>query len=441
MFTVIRENNVVGKSPTVKKALPNRATTGVNSSFVLKKLSDLFIIIGFTIFIGGGVQLFVMLRGAEGFSTLEGDLPSQIIYFLVYVATCFFLILSRRRILLGIIRNFWFWLLVFWTCASVVWSGAPWVTTRQVIAICGTTLFSIYLVNTLEMQKYIKLLAISLLVINISSYLFIVFLPAIGIGHVVSDEWKGIFTHKNHLGKAASLSILVFIYLLLTVRKRKWIWLLGFFSAVGLVAGSQSAAAMAISIFIVMVIIVFYLAKKIPILLWISVIGLIISITLIPLPSVEQVLGYFGKDETLTGRTPLWDFCIFMAQRKPLLGYGYGAFWLGSEGPSAEVWSTVYMGADSNHCHNGFLDLVLAIGGVGFVIFFIACWTTIKRSSKFLFNRRFGFQDSIYLILLLWILLYNISEQALLYRNSIFWVIFSSVILYQSKTTIEEHRE
>jgi O-antigen ligase len=437
MFPADKENNAVVKLSSAKKAFIYTAATGVPPPVSFKKASDLFIIIGFIIFIGGGVQLLIMLRGAEGFSTYEGDLPSQIIYFSVYVATLFFLILSGRRISLGLVKNFWFWLLLFWTCMSVVWSGAAWVTTRQVIALCGTTLFSVYLVNNLEIQKYIKLLAVSLLVINISSYLVIVFLPDIGIGHVVSDEWKGIFSHKNHLGKAVSLSIPVFSYLILTVKKGKWIWLLGLFSSVGLLIGSQSTAALIISLFIMMVVMIFYLAKKIPALLWATVLGSIIFLTLIPLPSTGQILEYFGKDETLTGRTPLWKFCVFMAQKKPLLGYGYGAFWLGAEGPSAQVWMDVNMGINSNHCHNGFLDVALGVGGIGFFILFITYWTAIKRSSKFLFSRMLGFQYSIYLILLLWILPYNISEQALLYRNNIFWVLFSSVVLYQSRIRLQ----
>ena len=79
---------------------------------------------------------------------------------------------------------------------SVVWSGAVWVTTRQVIALCGTTLFSVYLVYNLDIQKYIKLLATSLFITNIFSYLFVFFFPTIGIMHIVSNEWRGVFTHK-----------------------------------------------------------------------------------------------------------------------------------------------------------------------------------------------------------------------------------------------------
>ena len=122
------------------------------------KLSKLFAIYGFIIFIGGGVQFFIMVRGAEGFSNLEGDLPSQIIYLSVYFISFITLLLSKRKISLGIAYNFWFWLLLTLTCMSFLWSSAPEVTIRQAIAICGTTLFSIYLVNNLSNKLLVNIL-------------------------------------------------------------------------------------------------------------------------------------------------------------------------------------------------------------------------------------------------------------------------------------------
>lgn len=431
-------NHAAEKSLLGKEMFTHATTTGLSLPFILSKLSNVFVIFGFTVFIGGGIQLLIILRGAEGFSNLEGDLPSQIIYFLVYVISFFFLILSNRKLSFRMIDGFWFWALLFWTCLSVIWSSAPWVTTRHAIALCGTTLFSVYVVNNFGIQKYVKLLAISLLLINISSYFVIAFFPDIGIGHVVSDEWKGIFTHKNHLGKAASLSVLILFYLFLTTKKGKWIWLLSLLASVGLLTGGRSAAATIISAFTILVIGIFYLAKKNPALVWVMVLGSMIFFffyfLVFPVPTTTQLLGYFGKDETLTGRTQLWDFSIHMALKRPVLGYGYGAFWLGADGPSAEAWAGMPMGMDITHAHNGFIDIALGIGGVGLFIAVMAYLDSLWKAIKSLFRKRFEFQYSVHLFLLLWVLPYNFTEQAFLYRNNIFWVIFSSVVLYQIKS-------
>ena len=404
-----------------------------NFLFQLKKLSNPFIVIGFIIYIGGGVQLLIMLRNAEGFTNLEGDLPSQLIYLSVYAATCILLLLSVRRISLGIVKNILFWLLLAWTFLSIFWSGSQWVTFRHVIALCGTTLFSVYLVNHLDIQKYIKLLAISLLLINIASYLAIFLLPDIGIGHVVTSEWKGIFTHKNHLGKAASLSILIFFYLLLKENKWRWVWLLGLFSSICLVLGSQSAAAIMISVCILAVIGAAYLLEKMPIVLLVMFLTTLVILVISPLPKPSQILKYLGKDETLTGRTQLWEFSLHMVSKKPLQGYGYGAFWLGSKGPSAYAWEGMPMGMEITHSHNGFIEVLLGIGIVGLFFLSITYSRAMMRAIGYFFRNNFKFEYSIYIIILLWILPYNISELALFDRNNIFWVLFSSMVLYQAK--------
>jgi O-antigen ligase len=285
------------------------------------------------------------------------------------------------------------------------------------------------------MQKYIKLLAISLLLIVISSYFVIAFFPVIGIGHVVETAWKGIFTHKNHLGKAASLAVLIFFYLLLTARNRKWIWFVALLASAGLLVGCQSAAGTIISILVGTVMGAYYLAKRSPATLWMLLLGGLVMLFLFqlfrPLPSIDQLLGFFGKDESLTGRTQLWNFSIHMALKKPWTGYGYGAFWLGSKGPSAEAWAGMRMGMDITHSHNGFIEIALGVGMVGLFLSLAAYLQGIVRAIKFQSRRNASFHDAIHLFLLLWILLYNFTEQAFLYRNSIFWVLFSSVVLYQ----------
>jgi exopolysaccharide production protein ExoQ len=396
------------------------------------KFSKVFIVISFILFLGGGVQLLDTIRGVNvNITSLTGDLISQIIYSSIYLFTFILLVFSERKISVRIIQNFWFWLLLAWTCGSVVWSGSPAITIRQVAAIFGTTLFSFYVANTLDIQEYLKLLGISLLIINISSYLVIIFFPSIGVTHVVSDEWAGIFSNKNLLGKAASLSLLLFFYLALTIKRRKLIWLAGTISAIGLLLGSQSATAIIVSIYIILVLLLIYVGKKNFKLLWPFFVGIIIIVLLIPLPSVNQILSYFGKDETLSGRTLIWNFSINMALRKPMLGYGYGAFWLGWDGPSAGLLKELN-GWGPTHSHNGFIDIILDIGVIGFIFFIFAYWSVFKKSAKYFLNGKFGFKYSIFFIFLIWILPYNITEQALLAQNSIFWIIFSSVIFYLS---------
>ena len=50
----------------------------------------------------------------------------------------------------------------------------------------------------------------------------------------------------------------------------------------------------------------------------------------------DQVLSFFGRDATLTGRTSLWADVTNAIAERPLLGYGYGVFWT-DDGPAAPL--------------------------------------------------------------------------------------------------------
>jgi O-antigen ligase len=73
--------------------------------------------------------------------------------------------------------------------------------------------------------------------------------------------------------------------------------------------------------------------------------------------------------QSIDGRAPLWQLLVGFVAERPVLGYGFGAFW----NPSymAYVWDVVHWQAVI--AHNGFLDEVLATGAIGLVLF-LAFW-------------------------------------------------------------------
>jgi exopolysaccharide production protein ExoQ len=80
----------------------------------------------------------------------------------------------------------------------------------------------------------------------------------------------------------------------------------------------------------------------------------------------DFLIQLLGKDMTLTGRTGIWIAVLDSIAKRPLLGYGYQAFWLGLEGESYRVVLTVsWMLAQAQ---NGFLDIMLEDGVAGLAI-------------------------------------------------------------------------
>jgi exopolysaccharide production protein ExoQ len=142
--------------------------------------------------------------------------------------------------------------------------------------------------------------------------------------------------------------------------------------------------------------------------------------------NLDLVLNVLGKDATLTGRTDLWAAVLQQIERYPVLGHGYSAFWLGWSGPSAAVLTAVQW--EVPHAHNGFLDLLLDLGGVGLLLFAAGFGVAAVRSVATLRATRTA--EGIWpLAFLTFMLFYNLTESAILQQNSVFWVLFVATVV------------
>lgn len=79
---------------------------------------------------------------------------------------------------------------------------------------------------------------------------------------------------------------------------------------------------------------------------------------------------------TLNSRLPLWEECAAYFGRRPLLGYGYNAFWTARR--YADIGTDLGWGMGS--AHNGYMDLALGTGLVGAGAFVMVVLLAIARS-------------------------------------------------------------
>ena len=61
------------------------------------------------------------------------------------------------------------------------------------------------------------------------------------------------------------------------------------------------------------------------------------SMVCVGLQFLPRVLGALGRNATLSGRTGIWSLLLGSIAKRPLLGYGYYAFWQGLKGESANI--------------------------------------------------------------------------------------------------------
>ncbi len=123
----------------------------------------------------------------------------------------------------------------------------------------------------------------------------------------------------------------------------------------------------------------------------------------------------------MNGRTEIWGIVAASLAKRPILGYGFHAFWLGLSGESGSILTsgTWYPG----FAHNGFLELwlelgVVGVGTIGIIIF---------RCLSFGLNAlRAGVSEGIgwYMGVLVISLICNVTEGTLMSAANLGWLVF-----------------
>lgn len=357
----------------------------------------------------------------------EGDALTRFLLLLGYAVVLVFLPRKPALLWQGLLRGIPIWLLLFWAFLSLTWSTAPEVTLRKVGAVLLTSLYGLYLAFRFTPESFFRLLGITLWLVLSLSLAFVFLVPEWGVmGYPHEGAWRGIFVHKNVLGRFAALSVLVFLALIMAPGRQKMMWLTGLFLSMMILVGARSATSLVLAAVMVLVTFGLWVASPYrrlwPVLLLLGVLlgggwGMILSM------SHEVFLEALGKDTTLTGRIPLWLTLIPFIQERTWTGYGFGGFWLGWQGPSAYVWSLV--GWDPPHAHNGYLDLWLDLGLVGFLLGLWLLLRLVLLGVHYYLANGFSPRTLFHVGLATFLIVYNFAESNFLRANNLYWLLLA----------------
>ncbi len=375
--------------------------------------------------------------GTEGY-TQEGPI-TQIAFAGIYAVT-FLLIMVRWRYFVYIVtRDRLLLLLLGLALVSILWSIAPELTLRRCVGLIGTVLFGAYLATRYNLSELLQLLAWALGVAALLSVVFALVLPSYGIYIDERGEaWQGIYWHKNALGRIMALSGIVFLILALSRRRYQWIAWVGFGLSVVLLWLSHSVTPLiSLTIAIVIALGLFYITLRwhytlaIPFFILVVLTGGFVA-TLYVGGYMESLLEILGRDDTLSGRTVLWNAVLSMIWQRPWLGYGYAAFWQGWEGESAHVllWMLAFGGGQYyGSADNGYLQLWLDLGLLGVVVF--ACQFLLTFSRAIIWARLTKTVEGFWpLTFLVSLLVQGYAESSFLGYNSITTALYVCAALY-----------
>lgn len=263
-------------------------------------------------------------------------------------------------------------LLATYVCFSVFWSQAAGISARAAVQYSSHIVCAYVAARTISMRT---------LVVGSLIGIFFVLLYSLGVGGYALDtidgtvNFVGAFGSKNQIGFFSSLGIF-FCLAFLVFYRRNW---LGFvwtapimLLSVYMLAIAHSATSVASLPAVVGIVALLTMTKVLSLryrrVLFIVGAGALVTgvAAALNLGLLDVVLGVFGKDSTLTGRTYLWEQGWAAAQQRPLLGYGYAAYWVQGFADPERLWAEFYISTRSGfHFHNTYVETLVEIGFIG----------------------------------------------------------------------------
>jgi exopolysaccharide production protein ExoQ len=285
------------------------------------------------------------------------------------------LLIDYRRILSR--PGHFFWIVAFagFACLSVFWSQAPSTTARAGIQFLSHVICALIAARTVSIRTLTLGAVVGICVVVMFSFAF---------GHYDYDpldgtySFVGAFASKNQLGLFASLGIYFAFAGLVILRERGLARLVmlacGVLSVVALAKAHSATSVLAIAVTLA-VLVCLKLAMLFPPLARKSglvaavLLGLVAVMAALNMGAFDLVLGAFGKDSTLTGRTYLWSQGWAASAQAPVFGVGYQAYWVQGFSEAERLWEEFYIGSRAGfHFHNTYIEVLVELGAVGVLL-------------------------------------------------------------------------
>lgn len=276
-----------------------------------------------------------------------------------------------------LVRSLILWLFPTWWLLSVAWGAEPLLILKS-----GAQLFLTFIIcycAVLRLSARQIMLSV-LIAAGWFGILSIVESPSGGIAA------RGVFSSKNSLGTAMVILWIAAICVALDNGFRPLARLgaaVLALLAVRLIIMSDSATAVLLALASVLIVITVRARSLLNGMALVAILGLgvgaaallgfWIALAVPEIDPVGYVLGRFGKDTTLTGRTVLWQYAIEEIRRHPWLGIGHGGFWTPEDGLStaSRIYIEFHKKPYANFSfHSSYFEIAVHQGliGLGFVV-------------------------------------------------------------------------
>jgi O-antigen ligase len=250
---------------------------------------------------------------------------------------------------------------------SVLWSVTPGTTITRSVAYFFLVLGAIGIVGIFEPHQVMRLTAL------IGGFLAAISLILPDAAYAIEGTFRGPFPGKNQLGASMVIGVLGCLHALRVGGRRRslYVGLTVLCTTVAFLSKSATSLLTIFALFILNVIGTFYVKGGIVRIVSICLVVFVTGGLIFLMMNIEWLYSLLDKDPTLTGRVDFWPDVIDYIYQRPLLGWGFAAFWMESNPPAEAIFSKIRFFI--NEAHNGILQLLLDVGVVG-TVFFLFLW-------------------------------------------------------------------
>jgi len=314
---------------------------------------------------------------------------------------------------------------------SIAWSDYPDLTFRRGfhIIIETTTIILLALTYSHEPNRVLRLLFRIFAIVTVANALSLA-LPSISFSPL---GFNGIHMHKLDAGRFFFFAIPIFVLGILykSVSGSRVVAAILFLIALGLLPithAKTSLVCVPLAILLTLSIRMVYIGNastRLFLPLIYALLALIMVLVTYDL-GVDTVFNLAFGDATLTGRTEIWNYILYLYSLHPILGVGYGALWQTGTSLISPNLHEDYLLLHVNQAHNGYLDILAQLGLFGFAMLLLFLTVIFVRLNSFIFHhelRRFFGLASYGMYLLLGSVIYNFTDSTYFRPGTTFWIL------------------
>lgn len=370
-----------------------------------------------------GANLIDVTDSSE--NTVTRVLLAAVTFIIVFLTFPF-----TRRIIVLLGRNLFLTAMVLLAVTSALWSQDPIKTLEKSAYLLLNLWFAAYLCERFRPAQLMRLFVIAGAIAMAASIFLVSEFPRFGLFHGFTNDtvgWEGIFFHKNQLGAMTVYLLTAGLFLPFrepAPRLRRGIYIC---VALILVAFSQSRGAWVLCLSVLAFAALVKFGRRFGPrdrrAIYMGTFTLLLVLATIAISYLPEIFLLMNKDMTMTGRTKIWQALLVSMSKRPLLGFGYSAFWLGPRGESARVMFAVNW-TGIGYAENGLIELCLELGAAGAMLFGLLYIQAYRRLRN-LISATNGRPELLWYASILFItVIANIDAGNIATFNTLDWLIF-----------------